>query len=159
MITRFNIDEDTINLAESWSDFKGNKFSIRNDGTKMIVSNLAEICFSRQYPTAVRISDKDYNADFTLKGYRIDVKCKERAVYCREDYDVSVEARQMEYDVDWYMFYSYNSKANVMEFLGGMSKEEYKSKARLYRKGDVLDGNNWKVSVDCYNLKISQLRS
>lgn len=157
MFKRFNIDDDTIKLAESWSDFKGNRFSIRNDKTKMIVSNLAEIVFSRTYPDAIRISDTDFNADFIWKDNRVDVKCKDRTVYCRDYYDVSIEARQIEYDVDVYVFYSYNSAERIMEFLGGITKMDYVQKAKLYRKGDIVDQNRWIVSVDCYNLKISEL--
>lgn len=157
MEQKVKIDESTLELAKNWSDFKGNQFSIRNDGTKMIISNLAEIIFSRTYPNAIRISDSDYNADFVLKGRRVDVKVKERSVFCNPNFEVSVEARQIDYNTDWYMFYSYNSREQVMEFLGGMRKDEYVKKATLYRKGDIDPSNNWKVSVDCYNLKISQL--
>lgn len=157
MFDRTVIDSKTVELAKNWSDFKGNRFSIRTDGTKMIASNLAEIVFSRTYPSSTRISDKDFNADFIMNGKRVDVKCKERTVFCKEWYEVSVEARQIEYDADWYMFYSYNSKEMVMEFLGGIEKEYYVKMATLYRKGDIDPSNNWKVSVDCYNLQISQL--
>jgi len=157
MTSREIIDDETLELAKNWSDFKGNKFSIRNDDTKMIVSNLAEIVFSRTYPNAIRISNTDRNADFIMNGKRVDVKCKERSVFCEDYYDVSVEARQIEYNADWYMFYSYNSKQKVMEFLGGIEKEDFIKIATLYKKGDIDPSNNWKVSVDCYNLKISKL--
>lgn len=157
MFSKTVIDEATLKLAKEWSDFKGNQFSIRSDANKMIVSNLAEIIFERTYPNAVRISDKDFNADFIMNGKRVDVKCKERTVYCKDYYEVSVEARQMEYDTDWYMFYSFNSRDNVMEFLGGIEKDDYKCRSTLYKKGDRDPSNGWVVSVDCYNLKISEL--
>jgi len=157
MFDKTIIDDQTIELAKNWSDFQGNRFSIRTDGTKMISSNLAEIVFSKTYPQATRISDSDYHADFVIKGKRVDVKCKERTVLCKEFYEVSVEARQIEYNADWYMFYSYNSKERVMEFLGGIEKSDYIQKAVLYKKGDIDPSNGWKVSVDCYNLKISEL--
>tara|TARA_R110000868_G_scaffold202172_2_gene449696 strand:- start:1526 stop:2005 length:480 start_codon:yes stop_codon:yes gene_type:complete len=157
MFTKTIIDEETIELAKNWSDFQGNQFSIRTDGTKMIASNLAEIVFSRTYPEAIRISNTDYNADFIMKDQRVDVKCKERTVFCKEYYEVSVEARQIEYNADWYMFYSYNSKEKVMEFLGGIEKADYIKWAVLYRRGDIDPSNKWVVSVDCYNLKISEL--
>ena len=157
MFERTEIGDEILKQAEEWSTFSGNQFSIRNDSNKMITSNIAEIVFSQKYPEAIRISDTDRNADFLLKGKRVDVKCKERNVFCKKSFDVSVEARQKYYDVDWYVFYSYNIKSSELEFLGWMDKEGYYKKANLYKKGDCMDFNNWVVSVDCYNLKIKNL--
>jgi len=157
MFEQTKINQKDIEAASEWSTFKGNKFSIRRDANKMIAPNLAEIIFSRTYPDAERISDTDRQADFLIDGKRVDVKCKERSVFCQEHYEVSVEARQIEYEADEYYFYSYNYKQNVMEYLGRISKEEYVKKANLCRKGDIDPSNGWRVSVDCYNLKISNL--
>jgi hypothetical protein len=152
------INQDTLALADSWSEFKGNKFSIRRDKNKMIAPNIAEIVFSRTYPEAIRISDTDRHADFLHEGRRVDVKCKDRTVFCKDFYEVSVEARQIEYEADEYYFYSYNNRANVLEYLGRISKDEYIQKAVLLQKGDIDPSNGWRVSVDCYNLKISELQ-
>jgi hypothetical protein len=157
MFEQTQIDQSTLEEADNWSTFKGNRFSIRRDVNKMIAPNLAEILFSRTYPEAERISDTDRHADFLHEGRRVDVKCKERSVFCKDHYEVSVEARQIEYDADDYYFYSYNHKAKVMEYLGKITKEEFIEKANLLRKGDIDPSNNWRVSVDCYNLKISEL--
>ncbi len=157
MYKGIRVSKEILKQAEDWSTFSGNQFSIRNDSNKMITSNIAEIVFSQKYPEALRISDTDRNADFLLKGKRVDVKCKERNVFCKPSFEVSVEARQKDYDVDWYVFYSYNIKASKLEFLGWMDKESYYKKAKLYKKGDCMDNNNWVVSVDCYNLKIHEL--
>lgn len=157
MFEQTPIDQNTLNEADSWSTFKGNRFSIRRDANKMTAPNLAEIIFSRTYPEAVRISDTDRHADFIHEGKRVDVKCKDRSVFCKDFYEVSVEARQIEYEADEYYFYSYNNRAKVMEYLGKISKEDYIKKAVLYQKGDIDPSNGWRVSVDCYNLKISEL--
>jgi hypothetical protein len=157
MFIQTTISPEDIKAASEWSDFKGNIFSIRKDANKMIAPNLAEIIFSRTYTDAERISNTDRHADFLREGKRIDVKCKERSVFCQDHYEVSVEARQIEYDADEYYFYSYNYKKNVMEYLGYISKEEYIKKSIFYQKGDIDPSNGWRVSVDCYNLKISEL--
>jgi len=30
--------------------------------------------------------------------------------------------------------------------------------AKFYKKGEVIDDNNFKVRADCYNMKINQLQ-
>jgi myo-inositol-hexaphosphate 3-phosphohydrolase len=159
MIERIQVDDAIFELAKHWSDFKGNMFSIRKDAGKLIVPNIAEILHSRRYPEAVRISNEDRHADFLIGGKRVDVKCKDRTVFCKDFYEVSVEARQIEYNVDEYAFYSYNNRERVMEYLGTISKYDFIKKAELKKKGDIDTSNNWRVSVDCYNLKISELSS
>ena len=144
-------------LANIWSDFKGNKHTIRNDKTKWLASNLAEIAFSKKYPHALRISDKDYNADFILKNKRIDVKTKVTNFEIKSNFQVAIEARQIDYNVDWYAFYSYNPKLNEIIFLGWKSKLDYVKESYFVKKGDIDKLNNWVSSKDCYNLQVSKL--
>jgi hypothetical protein len=153
----WKITNDIIDLASKWNDFNGNQFSIRKDGVNRSIGNIAEIIFSRTYPDAIRISNIDKNADFILKGKRIDVKCKERSVYCKDFYEVSIEERQIDFDVDWYAFYSYNNKESVLEFLGWISKKEFIDKSRMLISGQIDCNNGWIVNVDCRNLKINEL--
>jgi hypothetical protein len=151
------VSDDMMELAKVWSDFKGNKHTIRNDHTKWLASNLAEIAFAKKYPDAIRISDTDYNADFILKNKRIDVKTKETIYKIKPDFQVAIEARQIDYRVDWYAFYSYNPKLEQIFFLGWKSKQDYIEESYLVKKGELDKLNNWIALKDCYNLKVSKL--
>ena len=151
------VTDEMLKLANVWSDFKGNKHTIRNDEIKWLASNLAEIAFSKKYPQALRISDKDYNADFILKNKRIDVKTKVTNFKIKSNFQVAIEARQIDYNVDWYAFYSYNPKSNEIIFLGWKSKSDYIQESYFVKKGDIDKLNNWVSSKDCYNLQVSKL--
>jgi len=151
------VTDEMIELAKVWSDFKGNRHTIRNDQTKWMASNLAEIAFAKKYPDAIRISDTDYNADFILKNQRIDVKTKQTNFRIKPNFQVAIEARQINYNVDWYAFYSYNAKQNEILFLGWKSKKDYLNESYFVKKGELDTLNNWTSSKDCYNLQVSQL--
>ena len=154
---KYKIDSSILLRANHWSDFKGNEFSIKSDGGKnRLAGNIAEVIFFDEYG-GERISHFDRNADFILNGKRIDVKCKQRNVPCSEEYDVSIEARCSNYDVDWYAFYSYNVRDQILEFCGWKSKVDYLNEATLKRKGDIDPSNSHPYSVDEYNLKIKYL--
>ena len=151
------VTEEMMRLAETWSDFKGNKHTIRNDKEKWIASNLAEIAFQIKYSEAKRISHTDYNADFVLKNQRIDVKTKQTIYDINDKFQVAIEARQKDYNVDWYAFYSYNPKQKKILFLGWKSKREYFEESYFVKKGELDVLNNWIASRDCYNLTVGEL--
>ena len=153
------VTDNIMSVANEWSTFKGNRFSIRSDGGNRLVGDIAEVVFQSLYPNAKRISNIDTNADFLLKDKRIDVKCKDRTVDCKPFYEVSIETRQLEFNVDWYAFFSFNKKTCVIQFLGWISKDDYISKSRPLKKGDVDYSNGWVVNVDCNNLKVCELKA
>lgn len=153
------INDDIIAKAKEWSTFSGNSFSIRKDGGNRLVGDIAEVVFQLMYPSAKRISHIDRNADFLIKGKRIDVKCKDRTVDCKPNYEVSIETRQLNFDVDWYAFFSFNNKTSVLQFLGWSSKEDYLIKSKQLKKGTIDPVNNWIVNVDCNNLQVCELKA
>lgn len=154
----YEITDEITEIQKTWSDFKGNEFSIRKDQFNRYVSDISEIVFQKMFPDAIRISHTDRHADFILKGKRIDVKCKDRTVDATTEYEASVEARQKDFNVDWYAFFSYNRVSDKMQFMGWIAKDDYYSQATLLKKGDVNGTNKWVVSVDCYNLKYEKLK-
>lgn len=123
MIIKYPITPEIHNLALNWSSFSGNHLSITNSKDSKYAGNLAEVMFSLLYPEAIRISDTDYQADFILNGLRIDIKCKLRSVPCQLDYQVSIEERIIDYDTDYYVFFSYYP--TTLELLGSLSKPDY----------------------------------
>jgi hypothetical protein len=153
MFKKFQIGEEIKRIESEWSDFYGNQFSIRSDGDNRKAGNFAEIIFQKMYPHALRISDVDQNADFLLRKKRIDVKTKVRSVDPQDFFDASVEKRQKLFDVDFYCFFSFNSKTEVMSYCGWISKAEFFDRAAVVKQGDLDKTNNWKASVDCFNLR------
>jgi hypothetical protein len=125
MIIKYPVTPELRNLALNWSSFSGNASSITTNSKSKYAGNLAEVMFSLLYPEAIRISDTDYQADFILNGLRIDIKCKLRSVPCQLDYEVSIEERIIDYDTDYYVFFSYYP--STLELLGGLSKPDYLS--------------------------------
>jgi hypothetical protein len=155
---RIKITDDMLKQANNWNKFSGNRHTIREDGrVSSIVGNLGEICFQKMFPQAERISDFNFEADFWLKGKHIDVKTKDRNCYVEAHYEASVEARQKDFDCDWYAFYSYNKPEQTMEFCGWYPKEQYFEDARRASTGDVDFNNYWKTSVDCYQMQYKEL--
>ena len=49
-------------------------------------------------------------------------------------------------------------KAKVVEIAGWMEREEFFKKAKFWKKGDIDPSNNWKVLLDCYNLRADKLK-
>jgi len=154
---RIAITESDLKKAIVWSDFQGNSYSITDADVSRLCGNLAEVIFSEMYPEAERISHKDLDADFILGGKRIDVKCKARSVYCLDTYEVTVETRQIGFNVDEYVFFSYNFTEQVLEYLGAISKDDFVSKAQVWKEGEVDTENGYEVVRDCYNLQIKEL--
>jgi hypothetical protein len=156
------ITEEMLKKAEQWSDFEANKFTAKvNQPIKQKeltqIGSLAEIVFFNKYPSAKRISKTDYNADFILKGQRIDVKVKLGNNYMKPFYEVSIQASQKNYNVDWYVFFHYNRKEKDLNFLGWISKSEFFKKARFMKKGDIYKNNNHVIENDVYQLQIKEL--
>ena len=155
MFECYKIEDLEIQEAEKWSNFKGNLKSINQDYWSKIAGALAEMYFQIRYHEAIRISENDYEADFILAGLRVDVKCKKRIRDPLPTYDASILAYQKEYNVDFYYFYSYNTEKKLLWRLGYIEKEEYFSKARELKKGDI--DYKFTVKADCYNILYNQL--
>lgn len=158
MIHAWAITDTILQEADKWSDFYSNNLSINQDPGSKLAGVLAEIIFQRLYPDAERISNTDRQADFVLDDLRVDVKCKKRNFKPLDYYEVSVLDYQKDFDVDFYYFFSYNAKTQVLYQLGYISKEDYFKKAVFMQRGQIDTSNNYEVKEDCWNLKINQLK-
>lgn len=163
-------------FKRSVSAGKLNKQTIHENGEGKLVGFVAEIytemLLSRLFPdkTLQVFADKSYDYDLMLDNLKIDVKCKQRVVALRSDYDVSIAAYSAKVqECDVYAFCSVTvdraTKTTPLTyyFAGFMDKHEYLRQATFKRQGDY-DGSNIKtngdrftITKDCYNLKYSQL--
>jgi hypothetical protein len=153
----YPITDEIREKEKDWSGFTGNQFSIRTDGGNRVAGNYAEIVFQKMYPHALRISDVDQNADFVLRGKRIDVKTKVRTVPAQPHYEASVELRQADFDVDFYCFFSFNRIAQIMEYCGWISKQELHKVANKVKQGQVDKRNEWTQSVASFQITYDKL--
>lgn len=69
---------------------------------------------------------------------------------------------QENYQVDYYIFASYNKRNDVFTICGYVSKEEFKLLANFYNKGDkrYRDDDTWFISrAPLYEIMQSKLKS
>ena len=117
-------------------------------------------------------SDK-YDYDITAKDKRkIEIKTKRRTVYPQDHFDVSVAKTSVHQRPDLYIFVSIefedmkmvNGKRSYYGIksiciLGQAEPEDFFSRAKIWRRGDIDKRNGFKTHVDMYNLPISEIDS
>ena len=156
------VTDEMLKEAKDWGLFESNKNTVYQ-GSKdaqnefQIAGNLGEMKFKQMYLKAQRISNVDYEADFIVNHKRIDVKTKLGNYECKDFYNVDVQAHQKYYNVDWYVFFHYNRKKKELQYLGGITKEDYFKDCKFVKKGDVFN-NGHVVQQDQYELPIRQLK-
>lgn len=89
---------------------------------------------------------------------RVDVKTKRTSVKPKMDYDCSVSSARRQ-DCDVYVFTRVKNDFSMGWLLGFMPAKEYFEVANFMEKGVIDPSNGWKVSRDCYNLPIQELRN
>jgi len=107
-------------------------------------------------------SANTYQHDIRMMGTTFEVKSKDRTVDPRIDFDASVANYNTSQRADYYVFCSiFRNKITDAythgHVIGMIPKQEYKTRARFYRKGDIDPSNNWVVSADCYNVPYGEL--
>lgn len=96
--------------------------------------------------------------DLLAFGLRIDVKAKRRNFPPKLNYDAHVEASQMDYPADVYVFCSFHKITEKAEPVGWIWKFEFDSQARFVREGDK-DGGKFAERCDAYKIKHHLLRN
>jgi hypothetical protein len=91
-------------------------------------------------------------------GSRVDVKTKRTSVKPRPDYDCSISDGKRQ-ACDIYVFTRVKNDYSVGWLLGYMPSDEYFEVANFMEKGTIDPSNGWKVSRDCWNLPIEELRN
>jgi hypothetical protein len=97
------------------------------------------------------------NYDMIYNGLRVDVKTKRTNYPPKPSYECSIAKTSLHQDCDLYVFVRVLPSLNEGWILGYKPQSEYFKEAKFWKKGEIDPSNNWKVSVDCYNLAISKL--
>ena len=165
-----DITQDMMQRAQHKAAQLGQlKNSIRS-GKGNLVGFLGEEIVLAAKADAVSCNEKSgkvaYNHDiiFEDSGITVEVKSKDRTVFPSPNYEASVADFNTRQETDCYVFTSIYrpDKNNPLLYtkghiLGFISKSDYYSKCKFWKKGDIDPSNGWVVSADCYNLPYFEL--
>ncbi|MBR1384255.1 MAG: hypothetical protein IJ555_10690 [Ruminococcus sp.] len=99
--------------------------------------------------------------DFTVNGKKVHIKTMTRSVPLMQDYVHNFIAFQKDYEVDFYVFASFNKKSNILTIGGCISKEGFDRLAVFYPAGTQRfrdDGSSFVNITPNYEIKQSLLR-
>lgn len=104
----------------------------------------------------------DEGKDFIINNKRVDIKTMTRSVPMRSFFVHNFVGYQKEYQVDYYVFASFNTKANILTICGYVSKNEFFEKADYFPKGSLRersDGTKFRTFAPLYEIKQTDLYS
>lgn len=97
----------------------------------------------------------DNGVDFIINGKRVDVKTMGRTVSMRDYFVHNFLGLQINYDVDIYVFCSFNKNNEELTVCGSLNKEELEEKSNFYNKGTERtrsNGTSFKTKADLYEI-------
>ena len=98
----------------------------------------------------------DGGVDLEYKGKKYDVKTMTRTVDVKDSYTNNFLKTQEDYDVDGYIFCSWNIKKSELTVVGWIKKEDVKRVKRLIPKGTIrkngIDGKEFPLRFDMYEI-------
>lgn len=163
---KIDITSDMIENAQKSAHQMG---SLKNsiEGLRSnLVGFLGEECFVKHYRTKKLCSFSrvnNYDFDFLLNGYRVEIKTKETSVIPRNDFTVNINSfnpHQEKQLVDFYFFVYLQNQNGFFTtgfMVGYISKKEFLEKSVLKIAGESDGANAFKFKYDCLCLKINQL--
>ncbi len=111
-------------------------------------------------------STNTYDYDLIADGLKYDVKTKRCTSPPSPRYDCSIYAYNTKQKCDRYLFVRIQFVDKEWEeltgkawILGYYEKEDFLANARFLKKGSLDGFNKFKVMGDCYNMKISELKT
>ncbi|MGN0649178.1 MAG: hypothetical protein ACI4KM_01980 [Oscillospiraceae bacterium] len=102
----------------------------------------------------------DNGVDFVINGRKTDIKTMSRTVPVQDHYVHNFIGYQRNYDVDYYVFASFNTRTNVLSICGYVSKDEFFQRAQFYEKGQMRyrdDGTGFPAKAPLFEIKQSDL--
>jgi len=155
-----NINKVLQQAKEECTQKAFNKTTILDSGTGQLAGNIAEISFKIGLDghgiKNKRVAKEVYDYDFVANGITIDVKCKERTVDYKPEYNAHVNVSQKHFNCFLYVFASYNKKKNKIQFIGFIRKSDYWEKCTIYNKGQT-DNEGFTHRSDCGVLQYKNL--
>lgn len=153
-------------LRQSYAVCRETNFGKRgfDDGTEeqqlhgVIAQNCMALAFG--FPFVTKSDTWDGGFDFRIGEEKIDIKNVTRHVDALPNYEARVISDQLRYDVQIYLFTSYNVKANELTVCGWLPKDLFLRKARVYKRGDLVrrdDGSQFVCRLNSHQIYYHQL--
>lgn len=103
----------------------------------------------------------DGGVDLEIAGKKFDVKCVIRTVDPKPNFANNLTSHQMKYDIDGYIFVSFNKNIGRFTVCGWIPKQEFKDKAEYFPEGSQRtrdDGTLMTLQSANYELPNKDLR-
>lgn len=153
-------------LRQSYAVCRTTNFGQRgfDDGTPdqqfygVVAQNCMALAFG--FPFVEKSDTWDGGFDFMIGQEKIDIKNVTRRVNAQPEYEARVVSEQIRYDVNVYLFTSYNVKTNELSVCGWLPKDVFLSRARFYKRGDVIkrdDGTQFVCRLNSHQIYYHQL--
>ncbi len=134
----------------------GNRSEGNGDKQKQLEGIIAENAVRNFYGLQPMEEQQKFDGgfDFVINNLSFDVKCSGRSCDIRPHYQHNVYDFQKNYNVDYYLFTSYNRKKDIVEICGTIKKDEFFKKADYKERGQILKNdttqqpyqqNNWEI--------------
>jgi len=140
----------------------GNRGSFDGDYYKRLFGFIGEIIIhdllGTKRPTDLSKPDNGY--DLIVNNKKYDVKVAIRNTPYKQYYDHNIAAYQINYNVDGYIFLSYNQNNGEFTICGIISKKDFLEHSKFYREGDEFIGACrvlLTIKCDCYKIKTKHL--
>ncbi len=104
----------------------------------------------------------DGGYDFNIKGKTVDIKTMSRSVPMRDYFVHNFIGYQRTYEVDYYIFASFNTKTNILTICGCIDKETFFKRADFFEQGSIrqrADGTTFRTFAPLYEIKQKELLS
>ena len=102
----------------------------------------------------------DGGVDFEVFGLKLDIKTMGRTVPPKAHYINNFMASQMKFNVDGYVFASFNKSNSRLSICGWMPKELFIQRADFYKQGTIRnrdDKTGFMVKADMYEIANNRL--
>ncbi len=104
----------------------------------------------------------DGGKDFEINSRRVDIKTMTRTVPMRQYFVHNFVGYQKPYQVDYYVFASFNKKTRILTICGYVGKDEFFQLADFFPKGSLRkrsDGTFLRTFAPLYEIKQEYLHS
>ena len=156
MIISVPVTPDMVAQANDLSNDMGRLKNSIMSGQGNFVGFIGELALSKFSGCELT---NTYDYDLVIKSTPIDVKTKKCSNEPLPNYECSVASYNTTQQCSAYFFTRYSEEYNVVWLLGWLGKDEFYDKSKFLKRGQLDRSNNYRVRSDCYNIRISELRS
>jgi hypothetical protein len=163
----FNLQVPKFVIEESQRFVDSNNLGQRNDGSDgskdqqlvgVIGQNMMALALGKSFMQSS--TTHDGGVDFEIFGLKLDIKTMGRTNPPKLDYVNNFMASQTKFNVDGYVFASFNKTNNVLSICGWIPKELMLERACFYAKGETRirsDNTTFDMKADCYEIQNNQI--